>query len=338
MKRILIALLLIQLPAFCDPFCDPCAAYTEVGESLHIGGEWLYWKTRRSDLDYAIVGESTIDEGSDNIPDGKVHSICPDYDHGYRISALYNCDGCWTFGFNYTSFSTSDTSDVKRITQEDIFPSRKQSYVLNADDRDLQYAQATYDVDLNQYDIAFGFYSVLPSFNSQIRSFGGIRIAFLDQSMSTIYDEDYNENEELADKLKETLEMDAIGAVMGFEGRWGICEGAYLFGSFSGGLLVAEFDSKWELINYDNDSSGETLMRIKNEQCLPISVFHINAGIQYDLCRFLCANWDIKAGYELHQWCQMPDFIRTIDNNITLGRDKASLGFDGFFVKLNAKF
>jgi len=90
--------------SLCD--CDPCDGWS-------VYADWLYWRTRKCDLDYAIsINDDIFD---------KLHSVCLDWDSGFRVGVLKAC-GDVDFGIHYTSFNTSASSyELDLIQSENNF-------------------------------------------------------------------------------------------------------------------------------------------------------------------------------------------------------------------------
>ena len=148
----------------CD--CDPCDR-----ESVY--ADWLYWRTLKCDLDYVISAPG--EEG----PFNKLHSVCLDWDSGFRVGFLKAC-GDVDFGIHYTYFRTCESSKVNVDNSDDfLFRTR-----LVLEDQNFNLAQGKYDLDLNLVDAELG-YALEVSDCLAARAFSGFRYASIDQKLQS---------------------------------------------------------------------------------------------------------------------------------------------------------
>jgi len=313
----------------CNSCCDLCGDWV-------FSVDWLRWEAQRSGLDYAIKGKSNEDS---DLPDGKIHSVDLDDDSGLRLALRKQCD-CWDFGLIWTSFDSSKSNSVKS-SQPNIFATRGVSKTnVPTDRRALKYARSKYEVDLDVYDLEWGYTHNLCGSCVSVRPFVGFEIAHLDQKIGTVYAED----EEIlsginAVKIREKIDMDAYGAYLGFQGNWNLGCNFSLFGDFSGAVLVGDFDIKYAEIDFTSGDEGNVITRLKKSPCQGISHWDAAIGLNYDFCECCgCVDFSLAIGYEIHQWKCLPDFIQTYEDDRLLNRNSSCLSFDGLFVRLNAAF
>jgi len=320
-------------PSLCDA-CDPCD-----GWSAHV--DWLFWKVRRSGLDYAVDGDTNTSTIFSGYPYGKIRCLEPTRDSGVRVGVFKACDD-FDFGVRYTYFSADDSAG---ITGFNIFGTRGHPIeaVISFDDLDL--AASKYDVELNQFDIEAG-YLFRTDCDGLVRPFAGARFASIDQSINTVYDELTGSTLATgqATLINEKLDMDAFGLYAGLEGTMdGWCN-IGLFGRFSAGLALGEFNAEHSEYDvsaaHEGHVTGERVLHAKSDCYQIVPNWEFTVGLTYDLCDFCCVDWNLAIGYEFHEWCCLPDFINFDDDEQIghLARNGSSLGFDGLFVRLGASF
>lgn len=218
-------------------------------------------------------------------------------------------------------------------TRNDSYSS--QSYV----ESNFDYSVSRYDIDLKVIDIEASKAFDL-NCDSNMSVFSGFRFAFLDQDLHTVYG---NKADIATDHtaVLESNKMDAYGLYIGGEGLWSICGNFGFFGRFSAGTFVADISRSFHQHNLNSNVIFEVADATDSSWC------HVNAiefalGIDYQLCRFFCADWNVRIGYELNTWFNMHDFLNFCGTNAGVeghpARQKDSIGFDGLFVRLGASF
>jgi len=162
--------------------------------------------------------------------------------------------------------------------------------------------------------------------------FGGVELAFIDHRFKTRQAND-GSNEE---NITETVDMDAYGLYVGGEGSWEWCKGFDIFGRASIGALVGSFDLLHKEVNRDGSR------RINAKDCSYGIVSHLalSTGLGYAFCGYCGADWNVRLGYELHQWSHTSDFLQFVGQDIESLRRRStdSLGFDGLFLSVGASF
>lgn len=313
--------------AVCD-VCEPCNGWnTEI--------DLLFWKVRRSGLDYAIPNSTGFFS-----PSGRVQSVEPDVDTGYRIAMFKECGNCWDFGFRYASFDTTDTNKV-RSNENNFLATRPHPSALPSDIPTLGCARATadYGIDFGMLDFEFGYYWKLSCTDLTIRPVAGLRFTSIDQRLKTDY-ADIQSDGSVFEKLrvKEKLDMGAAGLFAGFEGYLDLGCGLSLFTRTTGGLYAAEFDIRQK--DYNMTSGSSLNVDVKEKEHLIISDFEAATGLQVDLCHYGCVDWSVQLGYEYHLWLGMADFLDFTSSaeDGKMDRSGSSLGLDGVYVRLNARY
>lgn len=67
-----------------NTYSEPCCQ-----SQWNLYGDWLYWRARRSSLDYAVP---IIINNGFLLAQGEVIAIEPSYKSGFRVGLLYECD------------------------------------------------------------------------------------------------------------------------------------------------------------------------------------------------------------------------------------------------------
>ena len=353
----LLALTLIAVPTislfadntnYCDPCeprcdqCDPCCDW-----QFHV--DWLYWKVRRSDLDYVVPSEVILNQmvvpkevNSGNL-DGRIKCVGLDSDSGFRIGAFRSCEGCcgnWNMGAQFTHFETSAKSSLSvvksSIDDNSLLPTRPHPIgeLVNG----ANYAASEYTIQLNIIDIEASYDYELCCLDGFVRPLAGVKFASIDQKLVSDYENEFMSD---VDKLRtiEKLDMDAYGVYFGLEGEWNLWCGFGFFGRVESGLNLGEFDIRHTDLS-TTGSPHQIQVDVKKSSRLIVPHYEFTTGVQLELCEYLCADWMVQVGYEYHHWCGAPDFLNFVDPNEygKITRNGSSLGFDGLFFRLNAQY
>jgi len=327
----------------CPNFLSSCICdWSEGNNSWLVESDWIYWKVRNCDLDYVIKGPSIV---FPTVLDGDLHNVVPCRDGGFRVALFKGCGDCLRFGLRYTRYETN-THDSISIPEEEtlfnVFPTRNfigsSTFLLTAD--------STYKMNLEIVDLLSSYLYRFDCTSLAIRPFTGVRIAFIDQDLNTQYTYEGNGEDILgADQsVNEAISMDAYGLMFGLDSEWNnLWCGLGLYGKFATTLSVTRFESSHlETFNEFGNSNIVTTRHenVKERQYLVIPSWEMAVGLDYQLCRLLCACWDIKLGYEFHSWCNLPNFIRipTGSSSKKLVREKSDLRNDGLFLRLTGIF
>jgi len=322
-------------PSFlCGCICDWC----DWENGWTVQADWLYWKVRRCDLDYAIKGAY---DASANL-DGTIRCVDPSRDGGFRVAMFKDCGDCWRFGFRYTSFETDEHASLHTASASSNFvPTRLTGETLEDFGSELLSADAVYKFNLDIVDVESSYVYRFDCSDATLRPFTGLRFAFIDQDLNTKYDNDKT-NSNWVNKVDayDVLTMDAYGLMFGLEGEWDdVWCGVGLYGRCASCLSVAEFEASHLEINVTLPSPTRQI-DTKKRQYLVVPSWDMAVGLEYELCPFLCASWDVKLGYEIHSWCNLPDFL-----NFPSGsregintRTKSDLSYEGLFLRLTGTF
>jgi len=302
----------------CD-LCDPCEGWT-------VEADCLYWQPRRCELIYASTGYS------DEL---KVKGIDLSYDDGFRIGAFKEC-GDMLLGVRYTSYSFDDKQTVKD-------PNVRASRIFEHNIDNLLVAHSHYNVDLGIVDIEAA-YLLRDECDSFAKAFGGVRIASIDQKLSSAYGEDADDmsgshDSNRVERVTEDNDMKGYGLYIGGAGSYTFCDCYSFYGTMSVGTMVAEFNRHY--VQSTVSVEEYTINNRYKDDCYKIvSNFDFGVGVGYDLSAFCCVDLHATLGYEFHHWFNTLDFmLAEVDaNEFEIDRHSEDLGFDGLFLRLAATF
>jgi hypothetical protein len=339
-----------------DPWCgdgcyEPCCQMSCCGAGCGGGcgcccpawvayGDWLHWRTSRSGLDYVAVGmEGQMTDGIE----ASLRYVDPSFDSGgFRVGMYRVGPGCWDVGGRFTRFATRDSA-ATFAPNNTLIPTRIPAPFLSFEDG-VEFAESTYAVDLDVVDIEVG-YHLVRNCRTNVRAFGGARLAFIDQRMDSFYRSVWEDDLisslffSLDTTVQERLNMDAYGAMVGIEGRTRLHNRITAFGRASAGLLLANFSGRLSLSRDSDDQvvaaeNGGTVTIKYGEQRM-ISTLDIAGGFGYILVENCRQTLELQAGYELQGWFNMADFLNLTERQAAnSARNDATLGFDGVFIRL----
>lgn len=329
----------------CDP-CSNCGAYDKEKcppdpccggcdypcYNWFLYGDWLYWKVRRSGLDYATYGED-----NELLGPGKIERVEPDYDQGFRVALYFITDERYTFGVRYTYFHNNYSNSTLR-TEGDLFATRIHPAECSVEHDLNEFAHCKYKIDYDLIDAEFGYTYNFECAEGEVRPFIGGRFGFIEETVETHYDQ-IRTNQGLVGDLNERVCVDAYGMQLGMEGTMNVKGPFNVFFRTSAGLLFADGDSRF--VEEDNSLEGAAVcVNIKDNERRVVSTFDLMIGGEILLCQSHRGTLALRAGYEFHSWYNTRDFLGFIDDVsvASLRRNNSALGFDGVFVRIHLPY
>ena len=139
--------------------------------------------------------------------------------------------------------------------------------------------------------------------------------------------------------VKQKVDMNAYGVMMGADGRYHLCDCFYLTGRISSGALYGDFDYS-NLQTEHISTTPKTLVDTWGHDCRAVFSSEVSIGLEFFLCDMCGSDLIFSFGYELHTMFDMVDFLDFSDDVSTskVTRDNASLMLHGLFVRLGASF
>lgn len=314
----------------CD--CDPC-------EGWSVYADYLYWRVRRCDLDFAFT-----DASSDSSYVNKVWSVSPSYDSGFRVGILKAC-GDMDFGAHYTYFKSNDHLSVAQADIEgDLGQTRLTDNSLNVSA--IQLARGDYRVELNQLDLELGYHLEVSDCLAA-RLFTGFRYANIKQEFSSQYSQNADDpngdsSGNAVDFGYQKSELDFYGLYLGNKASYKVSDCFDFFGGFSLGIGVGENQHIYSHTYQPGGQSEPNQLDYIDGDCWKaLGVLDLNLGVTFPLCNVCCTDWALSFGYEFHHWFNTSGFLsldREDQFSAHLDSPCCDLGFDGLFVRLSAAF
>lgn len=319
--------------SLCD--CDPC-------EGWSVYADYLLWRVRKCDLDYAYKIEGDLAKG--------LYSVDPSYDSGFRVGVLKACDDV-DFGVHYTWFQSKDNDSIDVSSAgfalgQTLLSNDNSSMFL--DGSPIQYAGSEYKFELNQIDVEAGYHLEVSDCLAS-RVFGGFRYANIKQKSETVYANDaadiYADSNSSAfvDVLHRKSDLDFYGLYLGNKASYSFSDCFDFFGGFSLGIGVGEFTQTFD--HYGKNPGGVTAYTpgdYLDDSCWKsVGVLDLNLGITFPLCNVCCTDLAFSVGYEFHHWFNLSsfsNFYETGSDSATIDQHCCDLGYDGLFVRLSAAF
>jgi hypothetical protein len=319
--------------SLCD--CDPC-------EGWSVYADYLYWRVRRCDLDYAFVRN-----GADYITD--VYDVNPSYDSGFRVGVLKAC-GDLDFAVHYTWFQGKDDDSLNTLSVDNgsvIGQTKLNPGAVFVGS--IAVAGSEYKVELNQVDIEAGYHLEISDCLAS-RLFAGFRYANIKQHQDTVYSSDASDiyakinTAAEVDIVYQETDIDFYGLYFGNKASYKVCDCFDFFAGFSLGIGVAEGENTFS--HYGKSSGGSSDYTygdyVDNDCWRAMGVLDLNVGITFPLCNICCTDWAFSVGYEFHHWFNSSSFtdVSHIEGHTDawINSHCCDLGFDGLFVRLSAAF
>lgn len=279
---------------------------------LQVRMDTLVWKPCVDDLDFAATLSGQLSD-IDNPKKLEYHSICPDWDLGYRINlkkpSFWNC---FDFHFSYTWFRSHDSSKAtakngERIAAVLANPTAINEIALFNGDGFFDSARAKYKMLYQSFDFVIARECPFASCQS-ITPFFGFQYLKFDQKIKASYSDTFFFGEDPQTGFVEgNTEWESLfkgaGIKIGTAYTREICHNLKLFGSVSGSVLVGD--------NHISVGDGNS----EGGCCHVMSLYHLQAGILWktNVCGI---PYELKAGYEflsLHNIAAPRRFFESAD-------------------------
>ena len=294
--------------------------------NIYASLEAIFLRPSTNQLHYATVDNLA----ANSVGSGGVQEVEYDYEAGLRAALGYRFPNT---GVNvilrYTGLD-ANASDSVMVPAGSHTLRPTLWHPAGRDNADA--ASATSQIELDVLDIEAGYNFVVGD-TLDMRTFGGLRYASLDQTFDVIYTGD----EFSTGISNSSVDMSVYGVRGGFEGIWEAGHGFSIFGMGAASLLAGEIEADLR----QNDVGGDGLLVDISRNLsviVPVLEAAIGAGWEWDSEN----GWvfRLRGGYEFQNWFNVVEVIEFVDDGSD-GRlvDNASdLGFDGFFARVEVTF
>ncbi len=244
---------------------------------LQFNGEFLFLRPHRDGLETALLS---------NGPASAVDSLSWSNTPGFRAGASYRSPSSdWDFSAGFTYFHAKSQRTVSAADNETLLglltsnPAAKNA--TDADgDAGLGYAVIDLDLGRNiRFDDCLN-----------MRLFGGVRLASIDQSLKCIYSG--GALGDSADYVNCPVKFQGAGLSAGSEVTWNLWKGWGVYGKGRFALIEGQFKSQ------RSETVGDLLvsdMHDKFETLVPVA--ELGVGMGYQGPHFI-----LRVGYELVDW------------------------------------
>lgn len=282
--------------------------------------EAIYLRPSRSNLDFAIEAPTAAGV------QGNVVGVDPDYDLGGRLGLNWANGSGNDIGLQVTWLDASDSASASAPAGGVLFGTRLHPNSI-LDETSPTSASADYDFDHTAVDLSVGQRINVGS-NLNLRLFGGLRYASLEQDFDIFYTNGVN-----TVNISEQNDFDGIGPRVGLEGRWGFGQGFSIFGEAAGSVLVGDFD-----LSYTDIENGGASTRVNIDESFDnrvVPVVEGRVGIAYNAKLASERSFGVSLGYEWQNWYNVVSVDRFSDDvdRQLLSTDTTDIGLDGFFLK-----
>lgn len=291
-----------------------CCAEECCDGTFSVGGDWLYWKTEETQLEYgaAVTG---VTGDADPVISAKVLQPNFKYDSGFRLFADYvTCDKLWKLSAIYTHVPAnaknnfSDTS-MMGLSFASIFNMNFPifSAIANAP---LDSLNSKWNSDVNYFDFDVSrAYTLCDSL--QVTPHIGLRGLWSTQTLRL----NGTSGDDLAFQSKLHQSLGSIGLEGGVKAAWQLYEGLSLVGDIGGSVLYSRSRNNGSLTATTTDGSLSILFKNNSNKGIPM--FDAFVGLQYETC--LC-DYTLKAvvGWEQHIIYGLNNFSLSSSGNMTL--------------------
>ncbi len=288
----------------CQPCADPCS---NLCDCVWGRGEFLYWQTKQSNLDYAA------DHGTSSsiIGAGKQHYLEYQWDPGFRATVgirpgrdcCWELRGVWTHMYSVANGSTGSPTggDLKATL---VHP--------GAGGGALQTAASAFGYNKLNYDTGDLLVQTTCCCNSclKLTPFAGLRYLRLDQILHVEY-----AGSEFATNgpgvIKWVSDFKGFGVHGGLDFELQLCKGFSTYGGFGGSLIAmrSKIKHRDQLVG----DTPATHVDIRENECRIIPGGNISLGVRYE-CELCGCKFGSRLGYEFHQWLRTPEVRRYMDD------------------------
>ena len=307
--------------------------------------DWLYLRVSRDGLDFAGYNSdevNTTNPQTVTLGPTELARIEPDFGSGLRLGLEYFTAGGTGLGVTWMTLS-SDTrgtfvdpnggSDgTRQHGDNNFFPDA-------GDGNGLARADSRYRFNMDVIDLEASR-QLFPGENLTVRFSGGLRMARIQQRMSTDY---YALLDNEAIHVRERVRTESYGLTAATGARWRPWHRVSFFGRLRGSLMTGFTNRNFfEVADGPTGASPPTVISVIAASSDRTIVYNVEAAAGMSLVVYESprSRLTLDGGYELHSWMNLPDFLQFGDNNIEPrhNRQPGNIGLDGFFLRAGSEF
>lgn len=285
---------------------------------LNLTGEFLYLWPNRDGLGMAVVSNN-----SNGLTYSSLESLSWDGTPAFRIGGRYCLpQSQLELGAVFTYLHAKSQRTVSAPeggSLQGIFAADRRAQDATDADGDAGLSYALLDLDVGK--------SVCVSEWLQLRTFGGVRLASINQTLKSIYSGGaLGEN---ADYVNSPIRIYGAGLTAGGEATLEVYRGWGLYGRGRLGLLSSSFNSR------RTETIGSSLVIDETDRYFTvIPVAELGAGLSYRSDRV-----SFGVGFEMTDWLNMVSGIGDATSNGALTvRKRSDLTLEGLSVRLGFSF
>jgi len=312
------------------------------GTGLSFTGEFLYWRADMTHIQYVSNQEGTASNGFYDETDGNCNEVKMGWSPGFRVGFGYKLphDG-WDIKGAYTYFRTDGEDTTTDYDEDELSP-----LFLNAGsaDEDIELAEPKNEVALDIVDIDIGRRTQV-SESISVRPFVGFRWASIDNSITTMYYEDFEnriDDDHYYVKMESEADLYGIRAGADLDMKIGHGFGAYGTGAVS--LLTGEIDTLWH--DHELEDGGLAVQTWYDHATMTrsvvVPVVQLAGGISYERKMADNINMKLSLGYEINHFIGGVSHFRNYDiedgDNGGFFNDPRDISFHGLVFKVHLDF
>lgn len=347
---------------YCSDYCkeyiqhcgfDDCATFSA-------WGEWIYMRPLNTNLEYARVIDTILQEASPNFVNAKEQCIKTKFSSGYQIFASYiapRCDCCYTWDLRASYMAINNSKSTSTRAKDSLFIIPVGTFIPGNNLRRVLFASAKVKYKYQAVDAEFGW-RMQCECPFSLRAFAGIRWANLKEKYSAFYTDPAditNSNLVFETSYKRAAKFDGVGPRIGFNANWIVGSGFGLFGDFGAQLLIAKKRGDLTQLSLDPLADQDLPLNLTwtEKFCKKTAIipnFDIKLGATLKYTCFNCVALSMQGGYRALYFINALENVQITGNNTdadigverlrqstTLATDE-DFGLIGWFVNAGIEF
>ena len=288
--------------------------------------EYIHWKFRRSDLDFAISGNLNLGGGLDN---AVRHEVQHTREPGFRMLFGKQIDDNWNIAFGLTSYDASQNASVTAGSGL-VYATLTNPYQF---DTQIGRADAKSDFDQNVFDLYLSR-NFLVGGKPNVKIYGSLRFADHQSSKRV----DYFDIDEITPLNSITTDTPSagFGIRIGGEGVWHLSDTVFAFANGETSLLLNRVTAT--TVHTRIPGAGPDVVNsVADSNTQPLSVLGASVGIGRRT-----GNFEMRLGYEMTTWFNLG--VRTaITNDVSASyyaydRKESDILLEGLFLRCTWDF